>query len=308
VFALNRLTAGFYSLAKSTIGDFATEALHDTTKALTSKVGHFVATKIERHSDRAREHDQAEKENPRADGVGRLQDPSAKTYVEEFAERQRHAFAWHQKHVNLDILVGAVANGTKAELLALANELKQQENENLGSAFQEQLVFGWMNFCTRVGLAGEKLKEGPKSADNAVAATALQPRGQWLEVEGAIDVYVRLPEQLQGVGGLTLERMVADTGAGAVQILRNEGTRLMEAPVMRRVWLTTGDSLLSQTCAMVIYPNGSLSIAGQDPTLAAIGSMLPVGNSDLTVSTSFAVMGVQLLMNWLRPMTLEGLK
>ena len=300
--ALGYVTGGLVSAAKATLHETAFAALKDTTHHLSTQAGTKLGQLFEQHAHQGGAGGESGGRKP----VHHWVNPSAKTLVEEFVARQQLALEHRHTHVQVTQIVGAIAHATAGELRDLAVELDRLDIGELTGEFQAQIALGWMGFCTRASLGEEAIEGG---ASNVALAPQLAPHGQQNEVEGAIDVNVRVPDVVDGVRSLALIGMVSDfTASGAATTLSHMRQSLMTAPVMRRIWLVFDKGGFGQANVMVIYPDGTLRFDHGDRYLVGIGKMIPLEHSELgDTNPTFAMMGAQMLLDWLRPLTLESL-
>lgn len=220
---------------------------------------------------------------------------TAESLLGEFMKRQRSKLL-EKKHdavTTLAILESSAAGTATRDYIELDSKLRTL----IGSAeliawFRQKVTMEWLNFVARVSLgpraAGQNTDMIGANVIDGIAAEGTDARKQWLGSEGFVEIAITVPDHVDGLHGVAIQKATVPSSFGAMTILKHGATDqsgqpydLSTLPLYRRVWLRAQSSKLSESPAFVITPDGQIEADVSNPILAAIGSGQPTPIGDV---------------------------
>lgn len=159
------------------------------------------------------------------------------------------------------------------DLRALAAKLdpRMPKVASLAADQKRSTMLGWLNVCAEIAVDPDPngVTFMPHANEVSPHLTAKE-RDTWVsEMPGFVDVFLSVPEHVDGVAGITLSQVVVNSHPGVAALLRDAPLALDALPVHRKIWLRLAP-------AFVMTREGQLEILGEPPVLVAIGRNQPM--------------------------------
>lgn len=199
-------------------------------------------------------------------------DLAATSLLDEFAARSRMALNQKRARAKSYLLLAEelIQQSHPDEVRPLLEALDQHAGSSeLATAFQQEIVIGWLNFCASIS-------RGPRRGDETLMPDANKVGGstsmEWRRSRaGFVEILVDFPDEVHGLDGLALGTVsVEHNGPGAAAMLRRMRLPLDQLPTYRRIWL--GQHALDRLPDLVITPEHKLEVNANSSLLAAIAS------------------------------------
>lgn len=199
-------------------------------------------------------------------------DLAAKSLLDEFAARSRMALNQKRARAKSHLLLAEdqIRRSHPDEVRPLLEALDQHAGSaELATAFQQQIVIGWLNFCASAAL-------GPRKAGESLMPDANQVGGssswEWRRARpGFVEINVDFPDDVRGLEGVALGKIwLGSPGPGAAEMLGRMKLPLDQVPVHRRIWL--GRHALDRLPDLVITPEHRLEVNASSSLLAVIAT------------------------------------
>jgi hypothetical protein len=202
-------------------------------------------------------------------------DLAAKSLLDEFTARSRIALNQQRARAKSQLLLAEdlIRQSHPEEVRPLLETLDQHAGDGaLATAFQQEIVIGWLNFCAATTF-------GPRSDGETLMPNANKVGGssspEWRRTRpGFVEISVNVPEDVRGLEGVTLGKVsVGSDGPGAAEMLKRMQLSLDRLPVHRRIWI--GRHALDRLPDIVITPEHQLEVNTNSSLLAAIATGAP---------------------------------
>jgi len=218
------------------------------------------------------------------------------TLLDEFIWRQTLALneMKHGATTTLALLHPRAAGSPSADFVELDGRLRTMiGSPELSAWFRHKVAMEWMNFVARILLGsraeGQFTDMVGGNTIGGISDGGARAQNQWNGSDGMIEIWLTMPDRVDGLRGVAFARASVPSSYGAAQILKaaaavdeqGQPYSMATLPVYRRVRLKTGASIASESPAFVITPEGRIESDVSNPVLAAIGAGHPVTIGEL---------------------------
>jgi hypothetical protein len=270
---------------------------------------------------------------------GAWADPGATNLLDEYKVETEHELDAQRDGARTQVgeLRVKIARAGHKDLAALASSLQSLKTDNrLFEEFAQRVVTQWLDFNARLAIhAPPPPKQGEPDTGAAMAGAnriggyeSAGNRGvqSWQAHDGFVHIALEVPDRIDGLAGIRLERASVSLGPEALTILKSMHASLVTIPTFRMIWLTnSSQGKLADTPAFVLTPEQKIEVDAGNPILASIGSGQPVDFEDAMqtrersatnplspppatmIRSQHAQLGARAIMTWLTALTTDVL-